>query len=208
MDDPPITPEEQAEADRFYQAFGRTLGQWGLLEYYLGLMFQQITNMEEVVSRNVFHSARSWRARYDMLTGGLNGSASRPGVVTSWREIVNTANQYSAFRNILAHDQVQLGRDFENRRVLVIRPPRADLDILSPHPIIRRPDIETAGENFKLLGALVVQAIKWPPDDQLGAPERLIWLNAQLPNPPHSKRVDPTVVEQFSLGLERQPFPA
>lgn len=186
------------------------MGRWSTLEYYLGLMFRQMTNMEEIVARHVFHSARSWRGRYDMLSSALAASASKPGVIASWQCIVDLANKYSTFRNILAHDHVQLGA-YDPRfdaRMLCIRRPVSDLAYTSPDPWYHRGHIETAGENFFLLGALVTHALAHPPGDQLGSPERLTWLAAQLPNPPHSGRVDPKIAEQFELGLQRQPFPA
>jgi len=209
MSDKPITPDEQAEADLFYQALGRTMARWSHLEYYLGELFKRITNMNEDVARGVFHSAKSWRSRYDMLMGALDNSASIPGVIPALKEVVATANRYASFRNILAHDHVQLAPPASNlggMRVLVIRPPKADLTDQSA-PMILRTHIERAGENVRLLHAIVANALKWDGEDQLGSPERLRWLLDQLPTDPHSATVDPSVAEQFSLALGRQPFP-
>lgn len=205
----PITPNEQLEADLFYQALGRAMGRWSTLEYYLGLMFRQMTNMEEVVARHVFHSARSWRGRYDMLSGALAASVGKPGVVASWQCVIDVANRYSAFRNVLAHDHVQLGaHDPRNgTRLLCIRRPVSDLSFRSSDPWYHRGHLETAGDNFFLLGALVSQAISHRSDDQLGAPERLMWLASQLPNWPHAEKVASEVEPQFELGLSRQSFP-
>lgn len=205
----PITPIEQIEADLFYQAMGRAVGRWSTLEYFLGLMFRQITNMEEIVARHVFHSARSWRGRYDMLSGALSASAGPPGTVESWQTIINLVNKYAVFRNVLAHDHVQLSgfNRANGARLLVIRRPISDLSFASPDPFYHRGQIEIASDNFFLIGALVSQAISHPAGDQLGSPERLRWLAEQLPNPPHSGKVDPNVAAQFELGLQRQPFP-
>jgi hypothetical protein len=209
MTDKPITLEEQAEADLFYEALGRTMARWSHLEYYLGELFKRITNMNEDVARGVFHSAKSWRSRYDMLIGALDNTASLPGVIVALKEVVATANRYAAFRNILAHDHVQLAPPASNlggMRVLVIRPPKAALTDQSATSILRV-HIERAGENIRLLHAIVANALKWDGQDQLGSPERLQWLLAQLPTEPQSATVDPSVAEQFALALGRNPFP-
>lgn len=205
----PITLKEQLEADLFYQALGRAMGRWSTLEYYLGLMFRQMTNMEEIVARHVFHSARSWRGRYDMLSGALAASTGKPGVVDSWQCIIDVANKYSAFRNVIAHDHVQLGAHDPRTgtRLLCIRRPISDLSFRSKDPWYHRGHLETAADNFFLLGALVTQAITHRSDDQLGAPERLVWLASQLPSSPHATKVAPQIEAQFDLGLLRQSFP-
>lgn len=205
----PISFAEQVEADLFYQALGRTIGRWSTLEHYLGQMFTRVTNMEEVVSRSVFHSARSWRARYDMLMSALDASASKPGVVESWKSVVSMANSYAAFRNVLAHDHVQLAglNKANGARLLVIRSAQADLRASDRSPFYHRNHIENAGVNFHLLGATVVHAIAHPEGDQLGSPERLQWLLSLLPAQPFQANIRRERQTDFELGLQRQSFP-
>lgn len=207
MVDHPITLQEQAEANQFYQEVGRTIGRWSNLEYFLSHMFRHVTQMEEVVARHIFHSARSWRGRYDMLAGALSASESAPGVVSAYTAILERANQYSAFRNILAHDQIQLSPpEIDGTRRLVIRPPKANLS--DPAPLaINRQHIRWAGEHINRLSATVVQAVRWDGEDQLGSPERLRWLLDQLPIQPHLSEPDQKSGAQFWLGLQQQPYP-
>jgi hypothetical protein len=211
MTEDPITNQEQAEADQFYGALGRAIAKWSMLEHCMARIFHRAisTTRSEDFSSSIFHSARSWRARYDMLSAALANSTDRPCQVRAWQAILKKANDYSIFRNRIAHESVRLHLGAsDSMRTLMIVPNDANDE--SAHDLsqsVTREQVEIAAENFQLLISLALHALDWDDEDQLGAPERSLMLVDQLPSQAHSTRTSQSVAAQIALGLERFPFP-
>ncbi len=205
-----VTPEEQERADIFYQQLGRAVTRWITVEYALENLFLLLTGLPEKAGRRLFNSARSFQGRYDMLASLLGVARSRPGYVAALRVVLAKAKDYSIFRNFIVHERISWRHDPTN-------PGRGNLVIYNSGTVpaldgsdfqqIEANDLVIAGENFRLLARLIGLGYKWDGDDQTGSPERLTWLAGQLPSPPYSQRLDPSVSAQFGLGLPLVQYP-
>lgn len=207
----PIRAKEQEEADRFYGALGRCIRGWSELEFLAGGLFWTITKLPKDQAKAIFHSGRNWRTKTEMFLAALSEATLPPGTHNALTKVIERAGSYSAFRNIIAHDMVQLEPIWVSRgatmRVLCIRPHDASLQPDYDDGAIRRADIENGTENISLLCAIMSHALSRPVEDQLRAPERLERLVALLPNVAHRSPPDPTAKEQILLGIKRLPFP-
>ena len=205
-----VSPAEQAAADAFYQSLGRAVSRWASVEHSLEVLFGKLLGLPRNVSRRVFHSARSFQGRYDMLAAALDATTGGPpGFVPALRLIIGKAKAYSVIRNALVHDTVAWRGDTRvpDSGHFVIFSSQEPLDPNNvPRPILKE-NVDAAGQHFRMLSAVITHAVNWDGQDQLGSPERLTWLVGKLPSQPHESEPDPTLVEEFLLGHTRALFP-
>jgi len=207
----PISAREQAEADRFYGALGRCIRVWSEAEFLVGGLFWKMTQLPKEQARALFHSGRNWRTKTEMFLAALETSPLKPGMRSALAKLIDRAGSYAAFRNIVAHNMVQLEPMWVARgaamRTLCIRPHDASLANEYDEGAIRCAQIETATQNINLLCAIMSHALSRPAEDQLAAPERLERLVSLLPNEAHRSPSDPAAEEQILYGIVRLHFP-
>lgn len=207
----PIRAKEQAEADLFYGALGRCIAKWSEMEYLAGGLFWKITGLDREQAKAIFHSGQNWRTKTGMLTAALSKTPLKPGVAAALKAIVDRSLRYAEFRNIVAHDMIQLEpiwvSEGKSIRSLCLRPHDASLDPVYDGKAIRRENLEFGARNISLLTAIMSHAVSRPTDDQLAAPERLQRLVASLPEVPHLIAPDPSIEEQIIFGIEQLHFP-
>lgn len=207
----PIRAKEQEEADRFYAALGRVIARWAHLEHTFGALFYRITGLTENQARHMFHSGRNWRTKRDLLEAAIHQTPGRPGVKSARMTLLDRAEDYSAFRNAVAHDALHISPVWFQRgkslRELVIRPQVASIDPIYDEKGIERCHLENGATNIHLLTGVVTHACNYQPDEQLGAPERLQMLASLLPREARSTPPSPNDQAQLQLGVTLLPFP-
>lgn len=173
---------KESERD-FYNAYGLTLGMWASVERSLGKLFAKMTRLDQKLAFAIFYSAKSFRARADMVQSCVPLVKVLPFGRRFLARLVNRTKTYSEGRNSLAHDQ----------HILVLEPKGA-----APiHKVILSPDgtrlsiteIERLGQNFLWLSLLI--------DDCQGEhtlirePELCLEMLDELPADPLARGVNP-----------------
>ncbi len=208
----PITKREQEDADLFYASLGRCIAKWSALEYMAGGIFWRVTGIKREQSKAIFHSAQNWRSATAMLYAAIDNARLRPGVASALRHIVDRSKKYGEFRNIVAHDMVQLEPIWVSKgkhmRTLCLRPHDSSLEPIYDDAAIRRENIDNATANFGHLTAIMATYVAGHRDDQLTSPERLRYLVELLPVHPHLADIAPDVRAEIEAGVEHKPFPA
>jgi hypothetical protein len=136
--------------EKFILAYGEALLEWSYVENRLFRWFRHLTKLDDVMSRAIFFSARSFQGRSDMLAAtiphasfsGLKGPVARQII----EETLKKADVYSAFRNSLAHGSVIAEYSENGRREVLVQgkhPPH-----LQSETGIEIGKIKIAGENF------------------------------------------------------------
>lgn len=207
----PIREKEQVEAERFYLAVGRVVARWALLEFRCGALFHRVTEMSVSQSKHVFHSSSSWRGKFSMLKAAIEERPSPPGLIAARLAIIAKAERYYSVRNAVAHDMYFLMPIWVSRggtkRELAIRPHQSSLEPVYDEKALQRHHIENASENIHLLGAIISLTTSKDPDDQLGCPERLIYLLNLLPDDACSAAPQATTVAAIEVGLKKLAYP-
>ncbi len=88
---------------QFHNAYGGAMAAWARLEGCLFYWFMSASGMNEAPARAIFFSARSFAGRRDMLWAILPFALFDQGAGDVIRAGLNKAQQYSEFRNKLAH---------------------------------------------------------------------------------------------------------
>lgn len=207
----PIRAKEQEEADRFYMAVGRVVARWAHLEFTFGALFYRVTGLTENQAKHMFHSGRNWRTKRDILEAAIQQTPGPPGLAAARMALLDRAEDYYGFRNAVAHDALHISPIWVSKgktmRELVIRPHVASLDPVYDEKGIERRHLENAAVNIHLLTGAVTHACNYPPEDQLGSPERLTLLVSLLPREARSPPPDPSAQAQLQLGVRHRPFP-
>lgn len=207
----PITPSEQRKADEFFGLLGRCITRWSELEFVSGGLFFRVTKLKPKQAKAIFHSGRNWRTKTGMLDAAIETASLPPGMAKALTSIVDRSRSYSNFRNVIAHNMVQLEPAWRDRgvsqRELCFRPHDASLDHIYDAGAIRSGELANGEKNFSLLTAIMSLVLSRPHTDQLAAPERLSLLVASLPADAHLKPPSPSEEAQILLGVTPLHFP-
>lgn len=192
-------------------AVGRVVARWAHLEFTFGGLFYRVTGLTENQAKHIFHSGRNWRTKRDMLEAAIQQTPGPPGLTAARMALLDRAEDYSGFRNAVAHDALHISPIWFDRkktmRELVIRPHISSLDPVYDEKGIERVHLENAATNIHLLTGVVSHACNYPADDQLGSPERLRMLASLLPKEARSSPPAPSDQDQMLLGTQPRPFP-
>ena len=199
----PISPKTQSRREReFHAQIGRTMAGWASAETMLSTWFERLTQMHPLVARRVFYSQLGTYASLQMLRAVLSVVVPVPDIREFLRAVVNKTQQYSETRNLIAHGDVLFVAVPGSRyygQMLIMRGRDAWLVDPDTTDVLTLENLRTADVNFRRLSFCLTVSLNWDGKDPKKSPDRFLPLVKQLPNPAHSRVLDPTIVEQFQI---------
>ena len=152
--------EASAQESVFYENIGRAVSAFGRVEICLCNHFALIGQIEPVVARVIFNSARSVRGKLDMFDALLSNQGSAVGLPSLFPFLKLAAGRigmWSSTRNLLAHGSVakieMVDSKFNGQYIIVDSGSR---DWPNPKKSLTRAQVEIATSNFGVLSSLLL----------------------------------------------------
>jgi hypothetical protein len=178
----------------FHLAFGRTLGQWALIEERLSYWLEFATGLPYEMSRAMFFAPRTFSARTDLLEAALKHNIRLCQCADDFIKAATTkAGKYSSFRNQLAHGEQTFdarGTSPTFKQVILISGKRHPHKAADTAITIGR--LEIANGNFRELTKLLMDVSEFV-HGQAGPtrPVECLQLMYELPNQADYLKPDP-----------------
>lgn len=185
----PDPPEDRM--NEFYIAYGKVIDEWAFIEFVLAHIFGAITLIDNRMSEALFYSGRSFQTRRDLLAAAIEHSPAKGAaddILEFAKACLKKANQYSTFRNALAHRLI-LWNHITDRGELR---EGDDIENLDSKKLYLIEDLVTAQKNYHSFRMLMLKVIKPETYQPELSPEEGRELILALPNEAQSPPTTPT----------------
>jgi hypothetical protein len=187
----------------FFHQIGKTMEAWAFIESSLCTLFIKVTRMHPPMGRKLFYASAGFRARARNLRIAMNCvNIDEDQMREFWTEAIGKAEQYSAFRNLMAHGDILYvntpkSKHYKTHVILQGREFwKADL---SPENVITLEQLVIADANFRHLGGCMMFILSRDPKTTKVGPRECRELVALLPQQPQSSFLSEPDLARFSV---------
>jgi hypothetical protein len=193
--DPFNITEEIAASTAFHLSFGRSLGQWALVEERLSYWFQDITGLPYEMARAMFFAPRAFSGRTDLLEAAITHNTRLCHCSIEFiKAAAMKAGRFSTFRNSLAHGEQSFDARATSptfKQTILISGKHHPEKAAETAVTVER--LDRATSNFRELARLLMDATEFVHNGPSATrPEECLLLLSALPNQADSPRLDQT----------------
>lgn len=198
-----LRPLGAGDPTNLYLAVGKAIAEWSNVENSLAFAFAKTIGGQAQVGFKVFHSARAFAGKRDMMEAAIKGALVSADTrsqleLAFFRSCLRKVNSWATVRNRLAHNRVET-LEIHGKPVCLIGPADNYRDYITSNYLTCEA-IEQCSANFSELNSIISEGF-CKPDLHKELRQKVL----QLPNPPFHHSLECLLAEE---GDEPRPSPS